>query len=171
MSYRPKSLRCFGEFYLNRDYNYNLDFETIGTAIPMFDYVKPYQQIPFQFSLHIQASPKSKLEHISYLAEGKDDPRPELLKLLKKHLDTKGSIVAYKAYFEKDNLNKACEVFPAYGEGNQKIQARIVDLLDPFKAFYYYSYKQEGSASIKSVLTMGHTSLPRVCRSCCNTSD
>ncbi|WP_099325983.1 DUF2779 domain-containing protein [Candidatus Kuenenia stuttgartiensis] len=101
-----KKLKCYLDF----------DFETIGTAILMFDSVKPYQQIPFQFSLHIQASPKSKLEHISYLAEGKDDPRPELLKLLKKHLDTKGSIVAYKAYFEKDKLNKACEVFPAYGE-------------------------------------------------------
>ncbi|QII13604.1 hypothetical protein KsCSTR_42260 [Candidatus Kuenenia stuttgartiensis] len=45
------------------------------------------------------------------MAEGKDDPRPESLKLLKKHFGTKGSIVAYK-----DKLNKACEVFPAYGE-------------------------------------------------------
>ncbi|WP_295099928.1 DUF2779 domain-containing protein [uncultured Candidatus Kuenenia sp.] len=131
---------------------YYLDFETIGTAIPLFDHVKPYQQIPFQFSLHIQASPKSKLEHIGYLAEGKDDPRPELLKLLKKHLGMKGSIVTYNASFEKDKLNKACEAFPAYREWNRKIQARIVDLLDPFKAFYYYNYKQEGSASIKSVL-------------------
>ena len=130
---------------------YYLDFETIGTAIPMFDHVKPYQQIPFQFSLHIQASPNSKLEHIGYLAEGKDDPHPELLKLLKKHLGIKGSIVTYNASFEKDKLNKACEAFPAYREWNQKIQARIVDLLNPFKAFYYYNYKQEGSASIKSV--------------------
>lgn len=38
---------------------YYLDFETIGTAIPLFDHVKPYQEIPFQFSLHIQASPTS----------------------------------------------------------------------------------------------------------------
>ena len=34
-----------------------LDFETIGTAIPLFDGVKPYQQVPFQYSLHIVRQP------------------------------------------------------------------------------------------------------------------
>ena len=131
---------------------YYLDFETMGTAIPLFDDVKPYQQIPFQFSLHIQQLPKSKIEHIGYLANGKDDPRPELLKLLKKYLGNKGSIITYNASFEKGRLNEMTKVYSSYNEWNQKIQSRIVDLLDPFKAFYYYHYEQVGSASLKSVL-------------------
>jgi len=145
-----KGIRSFLE---TLDYPlYYLDFETMGTAIPLFDDVKPYQQIPFQFSLHIQESPKSKIEHIGYLAEGKEDPRPELLKLLKKHLGNKGSIIAYNASFEKGRLKESAEVFSSYKDWIQKIQGRIIDLLDPFKAFYYYHYKQEGSASLKAVL-------------------
>lgn len=131
---------------------YYLDFETIGPAIPLFDNTSPFQQIPFQFSLHIQRSEGGNTEHYSYLADGKGDPRPELLKLLKKHLGAKGSIVTYNASFEKDKLNRACDAFPEFAEWNEGIQKRIVDLLDPFKAFHYYHYDQMGSASIKSVL-------------------
>ena len=97
-------------------------------------------------------TPKSKLQHYGYLHRGKDDPRPEILRLLKKYLGSKGSIVAYNAGFEIDKIAKCCEVFPGYKAWFPQIQERIVDLLDPFKAFYYYHYKQEGSASIKSVL-------------------
>jgi hypothetical protein len=131
---------------------YYLDFETIGAAIPLFDNSKPYEQIPFQFSLHIQKSPEAKPEHVSFLAEGTDDPRPELLRLLKKHLGTNGSIITYNASFEKDKLNKATEIFTEYQKWNTGIQERIVDLLDPFRAFHYYHPSQMGSASIKAVL-------------------
>lgn len=131
---------------------YYLDFETFGTAIPLFDNIKPYQQVPFQFSLHVQESPNGKQQHYGFLAEGKEDPRPEFLTLLKSLLGKKGSIVAYNASFEKEKLNMACEAFGKYQEWNEGIQERFVDLLAPFKAFHYYHYKQEGSASIKSVL-------------------
>ncbi|MBL7960909.1 DUF2779 domain-containing protein, partial [bacterium] len=131
---------------------YFLDFETIGHAIPLFDNTSPHQQIPFQFSLHIQRSAGGDTEHYNYLADGKCDPRPELLKLLKKHLGDHGSIITYNATFEKDKLHRACEVYPEYAQWNEAIQNRIVDLLDPFKAFHFYHYDQKGSASIKSVL-------------------
>ena len=42
---------------------YFLDFETFQTTIPIFDNQRPYQQIPFQFSLHVMKDKKSKLEH------------------------------------------------------------------------------------------------------------
>ena len=131
---------------------YYLDFETIGPALPLFDDSRPYEQIPFQFSLHIQQKRGAKLEHVSFLAVGKNDTRAELLQLLKKHLGAKGSIVTYNASFEKDKLNKAAEVFTEYKKWNEGIQERIVDLLDPFRAFYYYHPSQMGSASIKAVL-------------------
>src|SRR5208337_4200814 len=70
-----------------------LDFETFSTVIPLFDGVQPYQQIPFQYSLHIVRLPGAKPEHHSFLAEGTDDPRPEFMKQLREALPQSGSVV------------------------------------------------------------------------------
>ena len=59
-----------------------LDFETINPAVPLFDGVRPYQKVPFQFSLHIRDQ-RTGMRHYSYLAEGPDDPRPQFLQRLK----------------------------------------------------------------------------------------
>jgi hypothetical protein len=131
---------------------YFLDFETFGTAIPLFDDVRPYEQIPFQFSLHIVESKNSNSKSESYLSDGSSDPRPEILKLLKNHLGTEGSIVAYNAPFEKDKLSKSVGVYKEYAKWYEGIEPRFVDLLAPFKSFCYYHPDQRGSASIKAVL-------------------
>ena len=131
---------------------YYMDFETFGTAIPLYDDVRPYEQIPFQYSLHIVDSEGKKPRHESYLADGKSDPRPEILKKLKKLLGGHGSIVAYNAPFEKDKLKKASDVFADYAKWYQSVEPRFLDLLAPFKSFYYYHPDQHGSASIKAVL-------------------
>ncbi|MDP3880267.1 MAG: DUF2779 domain-containing protein, partial [Dehalococcoidales bacterium] len=72
---------------------YFLDFETINPAVPLFDGTRPYQNIPFQFSLHIQAIPGGELQHHCYLADGPQDPRPELLVHLHQVIGSEGSIV------------------------------------------------------------------------------
>ena len=81
-----------------------LDFETFGAAIPLFDGVCPYQQVPFQFSLHIVRAPGAKPEHIMFLAEGRHDPRPEFMLKLRDALARTGSIVAFNASFEVGRL-------------------------------------------------------------------
>lgn len=131
---------------------YYFDFETFGTAIPLFDGVSPYQQIPFQFSLHVQAKKNSKCEHISFLASGVDDPRKACLDAMKKHLGSKGDILVYNASFEKARIKELAEHFPKEKKWAKSILDRIVDLIIPFKKFYYYNPKQKGSASIKKVL-------------------
>ncbi len=131
---------------------YYLDFETFGTAIPLYDDVRPYEQIPFQFSLHIVDSEGKKPRHESYLADGKHDPRPEVLHKLRALLGKKGSIVAYNAPFEKDKLKKASDMFTEYTSWYQSLEQRFVDLLAPFRSFHYYHPDQHGSASIKAVL-------------------
>ena len=131
---------------------YFLDFETFMTAIPMYDNVRPYQSIPFQYSLHIQKTKNDKPEHFSFLADGKKDPRPEILKHLKKLLGSSGSIIAYNAGFEKGKLADASAAFTEYREWFENIHNRVVDLLSPFRSFDYYHPKQRGTASIKAVL-------------------
>ena len=134
---------------------YYLDFETINPTIPKFDGMKPYQRIPFQFSLHIQEKPNGKLKHISFLAEGISDSRPKFMQALKDNLAEKGSVLVYNQSFEKGVMNECSDALPEFKEWYEKnILPRIKDLWDVFKGFYYYDPKQKGSASIKVVLSV-----------------
>ena len=81
---------------------YFLDFETFMTAIPAYDLVRPYQQVPFQYSLCLFDSPDAEIEHLGFLADGTKDPRPEILSRLKSELGKTGNIVAYNASFEAE---------------------------------------------------------------------
>jgi len=131
---------------------YYLDFETIGPAIPIYDGTRPYQTIPFQFSLHIVENGDSEPVHYSFLADGKDDPRPTLLTELKGLLGSEGSIIAYNSGFEEGILRELAEAFPEYTDWFESIRARIVDLLAPFSRFHYYHASQKDTASLKKVL-------------------
>jgi hypothetical protein len=129
-----------------------LDFETLGTAIPLFDGVRPYQQVPFQFSLHIVRAPGAKPEHIMLLAKGRHDPRPEFMLRLRDAIGRQGSIVGFNAAFELARLRECCEAMPSFSVWLRGVEGRVVDLLDPFKSFAYYHPDQQGSASMKAVL-------------------
>ena len=128
-----------------------LDFETFGAAVPMFDGTKPYQQVPFQFSLHTMEK-GGQIQHLSFLAEGSVDPRPAFLKALQGAVKNKGSIVVYNQSFEKMILTSLAEQFPESATWTEGAIARMADLLKPFRAFHYYHPAQNGSASIKNVL-------------------
>ncbi|MBF0216945.1 MAG: DUF2779 domain-containing protein [Candidatus Omnitrophica bacterium] len=128
-----------------------LDFETFAEPAPRFKNTNPYQRIAFQFSLHV-ADKGNEVEHYSYLAEGADDPRPGFLAALKGYLGDKGSIVVYNKSFELSVLKELSEDFPEYKEWIESLTPRVVDLLDPFREFYYYHSDQHGSCSIKKVL-------------------
>lgn len=131
---------------------YYLDFETIGPAIPIYDGTRPYQTIPFQFSLHIVENDESEPVHHSFLAEGTDDPRPQLLRKLQEMLGSEGSIIAYNSGFEEGVLRELVEAFPEYLDWFEGILVRIVDLLMPFSNFHYYNASQKDTASLKRVL-------------------
>ena len=131
---------------------YFLDFETFQTTIPIYNHQSPYQQVPFQFSLHVIEKKDKEPKHYSFLAEGSKDPRKEFLKQLKKAIGKKGSIIVYNQCFEQGVLEKLAKVFPKQKETIAEITDRMVDLLSPFRSFDYYDHKQQGSASIKNVL-------------------
>ncbi len=129
-----------------------VDFETFGTAIPLFDGVRPYVQVPFQYSLHVVRSPDTEPEHHKFLAEGTNDPRPEFMRRLRDALPAEGSIVVYNALFELTRLKECSEMMPEFRPWVNSIKRRVIDLLLPFRGFRYYHPKQAGSASMKSVL-------------------
>ena len=129
-----------------------LDFETFSTAVPLLDGTRPYQQVPFQFSLHVVDKPGAMAWPAGYLAEGPADPRPRFFEELRKAIGDKGSIVVYNQKFEEGIIQDLGKAFPEYGEWVSRVIPRMVDLLDPFRNFSYYHPAQKGSASIKSVM-------------------
>lgn len=129
-----------------------LDFESFTTAIPLFDGVRPYNQLPFQYSLHVLNAAGEEPVHHSFLAEGARDPRRAFIESLQRVIGHTGSIIVYNAAFERTRLRECCECFPEIGAGLRGVEARILDLLVPFRGFAYYHPAQNGSASIKAVL-------------------
>ena len=124
-----------------------LDFETCSFAVPEFDGTRPYQRIPFQFSLHVVPG-----KHFEYLHDGKDDPRPAFLAALKEKLPSEGSVVVYSQGFESSLLEELARDFPSHKEWVDSVLERMVDLHEPFRNFWYYNPAQHGSSSIKKVL-------------------
>lgn len=131
---------------------YFFDFETYSTAIPIYDGTRPFQRIPFQYSIHVLEDLYGKPSHFDFLASGSGDPREELLENLKSHLGKSGSILVYYEFFEKGILKELADEFPGYGNWVNSLMPRIIDLYRPFGDFYYYHSIQQGSASVKSVL-------------------
>ena len=129
-----------------------LDFETFRHAVPPYDGVRPYQQIPFQYSLHVCSSPDERPDHLGYLAEDSSDRRREFMEHLLRSLPDSGSIVVYNASFEIGRLRECADSFPEYQDWVNGLEDRIVDLLIPFRNFHFYHRDQHGSASIKAVL-------------------
>ena len=130
---------------------YFMDFETFQPAVPLFDNAKPYQQIPFQYSVFLKKSKDSEAEHFEFLAESGIDPRKKFIENLLKVTKGKGDVLVYNKTFEITRLNEIARDFPEYADEIEKLVSRIKDLMIPFQKKYYYAPEMKGSYSIKAV--------------------
>jgi len=127
-----------------------LDFETFMEPVPSFDHQRPYQQTPFQYSLHIIAN--GKLSHHEFLGRPDEDPRRALIKKLIPEIRSCRTILVYNKSFEISRLQEIARDFPEFAPGIESITARIDDLMVPFRNRDYYVKEMCGSHSIKYVL-------------------
>ncbi len=129
-----------------------LDFETFNPAIPRFEGTKPYQQVPFQYSLHIQRGEGATPEHRDFIASPDLDPRRKFVETLLADTKDVETIVVYNAAFETTVMNRLAEAFPDLaGDIFERID-KVVDLMVPFRDRSYYHPAMNGSYSIKKVL-------------------
>ena len=128
---------------------YFLDFETFQMPIPLYNYVSPYEQIPFQYSLHYI---DKELKHKEFLAEAGIDPRRSLAEQLVKDIPKDTTTLAYNMGFEKGVIKKLSELYPDLREHLLNIRENIKDLMIPFQQRKYYTKDMHGSYSIKYVL-------------------
>lgn len=128
-----------------------IDFETINPCVPRFAGMRPYQQIPFQYSIHSQHEPSAEPEHREFLALDSSDPRREFIRSLCAALGESGSIIVYNAGFESQRLSELAAWLPEFADQIKSIQARLWDLL-PVVRNYVYHPAFAGSYSLKTVL-------------------
>jgi hypothetical protein len=129
-----------------------LDFETFNPAVPLYKNSKPYQQIPFQYSLHYLENEKSKLKHFEFLAVPGNDPRIPFIEKLLRDTSAPGDIITYNQSFEKGRLQELSDYFPEFSKELQSRIVRIKDLMLPFRERILYKHTMHGSYSIKEVL-------------------
>ena len=132
---------------------YFLDFETINPPLPIFINSKPFQHVPFQYSLHILQSPDSEPVHHQYICEmDNNNPRIEILDNLRKLIYPEGTILCFNDAFEKKCLKEAVAFHKEFEPWYKSILPMFLDLAIPFKYFYYYHPEQKGKASLKAIL-------------------
>lgn len=129
-----------------------LDFETVNPAIPMFDGSRPYQQVPFQYSLHVQASAGAEPVHHEFLAQPGVDPRAELTERLLAQIPEGACVVAWNQKFEKRVLGDLAQPLPAHAPRIERMLENFRDPMTLFQSRAVYLWQQKGSYSIKAVL-------------------
>ena len=130
---------------------YFLDFETATFAVPIWKGTRPFQQLPFQYSLHILEE-NGVLLHKDFLDLTGNDPSRRFAESLLAQCVDEGPVFVYNAGFEKMVMRNLATAFPDLAAALNRIIVRVVDLL-PIARSRFYHPKQKGSWSIKKVLT------------------
>lgn len=131
---------------------YFLDYETFAHVVPPFDRLRPYQQVPFQYSLHIINEPGAAIEHREYLHSSTSNPAAELVERLKQDIGEQGSVIVWYAPFETGRNRELAEMLEEHADYLNALNDRVVDLMVPFKSGWYVDKAFMGSSSIKKVL-------------------
>ena len=126
-----------------------MDFETVGPALPLYVGTRPYQTVPFQWSLHIRDA-DGGMTHREFLNGDADDPRERFVVSLLDAVPSEGSVVVYSS-FEKSRLTEMARLFPQHESRLEALCARLFDLLDVVRGHYYHP-GFHGSYSLKSTL-------------------
>jgi hypothetical protein len=131
---------------------YFLDYESCSPAIPLFDGIRSFQQLCFQYSLHSLEEDGKILHHKEFLATSQENPIPELLKQLRMDIGPKGTVIVWFKPFEKGRNSEMAELYPEYADFLNDVNSRVFDLMDVFKNGHFVHPDFRGSNSIKKVL-------------------
>ena len=127
-----------------------VDFETVAPAIPVWTGCRPYDAVPVQFSCHVQDERGEWMQH-AWLADGPEDPRPELVRRLAAACAGARTLLAWSADFERTCLRRIAECLPQHAGAVEGMLARLADAL-PLVRDHVYHPGFHGSFGLKSVL-------------------
>jgi len=128
---------------------HHLDFEALMPAIPRYAGMRPYENAPFQYSIHREEQ-DGQITPLAYLCRHRGDPRRELSEQLLSDLGAMGSICVYSS-FERNVISRLAEWLPDLRDPLLALTNRLWDLLPIIRQNYYHP-GLAGSFSIKRVL-------------------
>lgn len=129
-----------------------IDYETYPAAVPRFDGYSPFNQIPFQFSLHVLESGDAELKHFEFLYNGSDFPDKYFAEAMQNCLPATGSIISWNKSFELGRNKDIYTRNDKYKNYFLNIETRTIDLQDVFKKQYFVHKDFKGKTSIKYIL-------------------
>ena len=127
-----------------------IDFETIQFAVPLWPGTRPYQQLPFQFSVH-RLGRTRQVTHQAFLDLSGSNPSLPFAQTLIAACGKRGPVFVYNAAFETSRIRELAHQHPHLASALLALNERVVDLL-PIARQHYYHPSQQGSWSIKAVL-------------------
>ena len=107
-------------------WNYPLshfDIEAIAYPIPRYPNSRPYQNLPFQFSCHIQRNENSELEHYEFLHDENNDPRLAFIQKVLEVIPQSCSIVVYHQTYEISRFKELARDFPQYTQAINNVSS------------------------------------------------
>ena len=130
---------------------YFLDYETLSSAVPKYDFTYPYQQVVFQYSVHVVYE-NGELEHNEFLHKLIETPMQVVANRLSEDIGDNGSVIVWNKTFESTCNKDLASVNPELEEFLFGLNDRMFDLMDIFRKQYYLHDDFKGSYSIKKVL-------------------
>jgi len=128
---------------------FHIDFETVQMAVPIWAGTKPYEQLPFQWSCHVEKADGS-LDRGGFLDLSGMPPMRAFAESLIDFVGPDGPVFSYTGF--EQTILKQCGVwFPDLAQRLNQIIDRLVDLR-PLAERGYYHPAMMGSWSIKAVL-------------------
>jgi hypothetical protein len=131
---------------------YFFDYETLSSIIPPFDGLSPYQDYPFQYSLHVIEEAGGEVKHLEFLHNENTNPMPGLLSQLQQDIGDTGTILTWNMSYEKGCNDRMAALYPEYTDFLAQFNVRVQDLMIPFSEMWLFDKDFFGSASLKKVL-------------------
>lgn len=125
------------------------DYEAYGSAVPKIDGLKPFEQVPFQVSIHT-LDRDGELTHSEYLGDTLEFPE-NMLEKMQKFTKMTGTFISWHASYEMSANDRMKGWIPQFKEYLAYINTHMFDLEKVFQN-NYVDYKFKGSSSIKKVL-------------------
>ncbi len=128
------------------------DMETFSSAVPRYPCTRPYEALPFQYSLHVQQKEGAKIERKDFLHDADTEPSLAFAEALLRDMPSSGSVVVYHRSFEESRLAELERRCSTLAPQLRKLSSRIWDLERPFERGFYIDPRFQGSSSLKAVL-------------------
>lgn len=142
---------------------YFIDYEFCQYAIPELEGTRAYQQIPFQYSLHIIREQGAPLEHKEFLADVDDENIiRHFAESMISDIRDNGSVIVYNKAAEAGRNKEIGRLYPDLKDETGRINGNMVDFMIPFRNRNYYAREMKGSHSLKYVLPALYPNCPEL---------